>query len=139
MLPSQDKSHQVSNLYLHNVIVTVFKEQRATFSAEDIFNIQLANNDFAKIVPKVLCWLPVDFKLICQPRLGYKDQTDINPHCIKMASAAMVYSGLDPGKFVRYLAGEYTNQHQNIQHTLNAVQNHVTPEDCKHIKQILLH
>ncbi len=97
------------------------------------------NKDFANIVPKVLHWLRVDFTPKRQPELGYKDQTHINPHCIKMASAAMVYFGLDPGKFDRYLAGEYTGQHQDVQHTPNAVQNHVTPEDLEHIKQILLH
>ena len=56
-----------------------------------------------------------------------------------MASAAMVYFGLDPGKFIRYLAGKYTGQHQDVQHTFNAVQNHVTHEDYEHIKWILLH
>jgi hypothetical protein len=124
---------------LNNVIVTVFEEQRAPFSAEDISNTWLVNKDFANIVPKMLCWLQVDFTPICQPRLGYKDQTYINPHCIKMASAAMVYFGLDPGKFVRYLAGKYTGQHQDDQRTLDAVQNHVNPEDYEHIKRILLH
>jgi hypothetical protein len=56
-----------------------------------------------------------------------------------MASAAMVYFGLDPGKFVRYQVGEYTGQHQDVQHSLNTVQDHVIPEDYENIKQILLH
>ena len=43
------------------------------------------------MVPKVLCWLRVDFTPISQLRLGYKEQTQIDPHCIKMASAAIVY------------------------------------------------
>jgi hypothetical protein len=97
------------------------------------------NKDFANILPKVLRWLQVDFTPIHQPRLGYKDQTHIDPHLNKMASAAMVYFGLDPEKFARYLAGKYTGQHQDVQHTLNAVRNHVTPEDYEHIKWILLH
>jgi hypothetical protein len=84
-------------------------------------------------------WLQVDFTPIRQPRIGYKDQTHINPHRIKMASAAMVYFGLDPGNFIRNLAGKYTGQHQDVQHTFNAVQNHVTHEDYEHIKWILLH
>jgi hypothetical protein len=81
------------------------------------------------MVPKVLCWVRVDFTPICQPWLGYKEQTHIDPYCIKKASAAMVSFGLDPGKFVRYLAGKYTGQHRDVQCTLNAVQDHVTPED----------
>ncbi len=51
----------------------------------------------------------------------------------------MVYFGLDPGKFVRYLVGKYTGQNCNVQRTLDAVQDHVTPEDYEHMNWILLH
>jgi hypothetical protein len=111
MRPSLDKLYQVSNLYLHNVIITVIKKQRATFSAEDFSNIQLVGKDFTNMIPKVLWWLQVEFTPIRQPQLGYKEQTHINPHHIEMASAAMVCFGLDPRNFVRYLAGKYTGQH----------------------------
>jgi hypothetical protein len=138
MRPSLNKSYQVSDLNLYNVIITVIKENRATFSAEDLSNIQLLSKDLMNMVPKVLCWLRVDFTPISQPQLAHKEQTHIDPHCIKMASVAMVYLGLDPGKFVRYLAGEYTGQHQDVWRTVNTVKNHVTPKDYEHIKQILL-
>jgi hypothetical protein len=39
MRSSLDKLYQMSELYLHNIIITVFKEHRATFSEEDISNI----------------------------------------------------------------------------------------------------
>ncbi len=39
MRPSLNKSYHVSNLYLHNVIITVIKEYRVTFSAEDLSDI----------------------------------------------------------------------------------------------------
>jgi hypothetical protein len=39
MRPSLDKLYQVSNLYLHNVIITVIKEHRVSFSAGDLSNI----------------------------------------------------------------------------------------------------
>ena len=55
-----------------------------------------------------------------------------------MASAAMVHFGLDPGKFVRYVSGEYTGQYWNVQLTLDAVRNHVTSDDYNHIKRVLL-
>ncbi len=63
------------------------------------------------MVPKVLRWLQVNFTPIFQTWLDYEEQTHIDPHCIKMASAAMVYFCLDPGKFVSYLVGEYISQH----------------------------
>jgi hypothetical protein len=78
MRPSLDKLYQVSNLYLHNVIIKVIKEHTATFSVEDLSNIQLVSKDFANMVPKVLCWLRVDFIPISQPQLGYKEQTHID-------------------------------------------------------------
>jgi hypothetical protein len=39
MRPSLNKLYRVSDLYLHNVIITVIKEYRVTFSAEDLSNI----------------------------------------------------------------------------------------------------
>jgi hypothetical protein len=96
------------------------------------------NKDFADIVPKVICWLRVDFSVLLNPRLGYEQQDHIDPHRVEMASAAMVHFGLDPGKFVRYLSGEYTGQYQNVQRTLDAVRDHVTSEDYNHIKRVLL-
>jgi hypothetical protein len=57
MRPSLDELYQVSNLYLHNVIITVIKEHRATFSAEDFSNIRLMSKDFLNMVSKVLHWL----------------------------------------------------------------------------------
>ncbi len=111
MIPSpNNKLYLVGDLYLHNVIIIVINELRATFSAEDFSNIWLMDKDFNNMFPKVLCWLQVDLLPIRQPWLGYKEQTHINPHCIKMASVSMVYFGWDPGKFVGYLAGKYTGQ-----------------------------
>ncbi len=55
-----------------------------------------------------------------------------------MASAATIHFGLDPGKFVRWLSGEYTGQYRDIPQTLTAIQEHVTIEDYRHIKRIFL-
>jgi len=55
-----------------------------------------------------------------------------------MASAAMVHFGLDPGKFVQWMGGEYTGYHRDVKKTLIPVHPHVTDEDYDHIEQILL-
>jgi hypothetical protein len=55
-----------------------------------------------------------------------------------MASVAMVHFGLDHGKFIHFLAGKYTGHHQDIHHTLNTVQDYVTPGNYEHINWILL-
>jgi len=55
-----------------------------------------------------------------------------------MASAAMVHYGLDPGKVVLWMGGEFTGYHPDIQRTLVAVCPYITAEDYNHIEQILL-
>jgi hypothetical protein len=50
----------------------------------------------------------------------------------------MIHFGLDPGKFVRFLSGEYTDQYRDVRCTLDAIRDHVTSDDYGHIKQILL-
>jgi len=55
-----------------------------------------------------------------------------------MASAAMVHFGLDRGKVVRWMGGEYTVYHRDIKKTLIAVRPQVTVKDYNHIVRILL-
>ncbi len=50
----------------------------------------------------------------------------------------MIQFGLDPGKFVCFLAGKYTGHIWDVHPTLNTVQDYVTPDDYEHMKQILL-
>ncbi len=138
MRPSLDKWYRVGDLYLYNIISTIIKECRVSFSKEDISNLCLVNKDFAKIVPKVLRWLRVNFTSLRHPRLGYKQQDHVNPYCVEIASAAMIHFGLDPGKFVRFLSGKYTSQYWDVHHTLDAIRDHITSDDYGHIKGILL-
>jgi hypothetical protein len=108
MRPSLDKWYQVGALQLYNVITTIIKECRVSFLSEYLSNFCLVNKDIANIVPKVLRWLQVDFTSLRDPCLGYERQYHIDPHHVEMASTAMIHFGLDPGKFVSFLLGEYT-------------------------------
>ncbi len=123
---------------MYNIIPTIIKECRVSFLKEDISNLCLVNKDFANIVPKVLRWLQVDFTPLQDPHLGYEQQDHINPYHVEVASAAMIHFGLDPGKFVHFLSGEYTGQYCNVCRTLDAIQDHITSDDYGHIKRILL-
>ncbi len=78
-------------------------------------------------------WLRVDFTPMREPCLGYEEQNYINPHCAEIVSAAMIHFGLDPGKCVCFLAGEYTGHHWDANCTLNAVQDYVTLDDYEHM------
>ena len=105
---------------------------------EDISNLCKVNKDFANIVPKVLHWLRVNFTPLQDPHLGYEQQDHVDPNCVEMASAAMIHFGLDPGKVVHSLSGEYTGQYRDIRRTLDAILDHVTSDNYGHIKRILL-
>ncbi len=88
------------------------------------------------MIPKIIRWLKIDFSLLRKPRYNYEKQERIDPHRGEMASAAMVHFGLNPGKFVQWLGGEYTGYHRDVQMTLDAVQSHVTPNNFEHMRRI---
>jgi hypothetical protein len=138
MRPSKDKFYRVDILELHSVIATIIKEFRVEFTVQDIRNLRLVCKDFASLVPKITRWLTVDFTPLCEPRYNYEQQEQIDPQRVEMASAAMVHFGLDPGKFVRWMGGEYTCYHRDVKATLIAVRPHVTVKDYNHIERILL-
>ncbi len=68
----------------------------------------------------------MDFSLLCEPWYNYEQQEQINPYCIKIASAAMVHFGLNPGNFVQWMSGEYTGYHRDVQRTLAVVRPYIT-------------
>jgi hypothetical protein len=49
----------------------------------------------------------------------------------------MVHFGLDPGKFVRWLGGEYTGYHRDVNKILTAIRPHIESDDYGHLKRIL--
>jgi hypothetical protein len=57
MRPSLNKWYPVGDLHLYNIITTIIKKCRVSFSSEDLSNLHLMNKDFANIVPKVLHWI----------------------------------------------------------------------------------
>ena len=138
MRPALDKYYRVDTITLHNVITIVMRDY-AAFAPTELSAIRQLDKDFAVFVPKVLEWLKVDFLPLREPRYDYEDQTRIDPRRVLMANAAMVHFGLDPGRFVRWLAGEYTGQYRDARSTLAAVRNLISVEDYQHMERILLH
>ena len=110
---SLDKWYRAGNLHLYNFITKIIKECRVTFSRDDLSNLWLVNKNYASIIPKVIRWLRIGFTPPLRgPCLGYENQERIDdPYCVEMASAAIIHFGLGPGKFVRFLSGEYTGQY----------------------------
>ncbi len=100
MRPSKDKYYLVDTLELNCVITTLLKGFQQEFTTQDLHNLCLVCKTFASMIPKILRWLKVDLSPLHKPRYNYEQQERINSHHIEMASAAMIYFGLDPGKFV---------------------------------------
>jgi hypothetical protein len=55
-----------------------------------------------------------------------------------MANAAMAHFDLDPGRFVQWMGGKYTGQLRDAYSTLAAVKGHISINDYKQMKRILL-
>jgi hypothetical protein len=110
MKPSTNEYYQVKKLTIYNVITIVIREY-AAFSKNKLSNICLLNPDFVKMIPKLQRWLQIDFSMLCEPRLNYKSQMQIDPHQVCMANAAMAHFGLDLERIFQWMGGEYTGQH----------------------------
>ncbi len=138
MKPSTNKYYRVKELTIYNVVTIVIQEYTA-FSKNKLLNIRLLNTNFAKMIPKLKRWLQIDFSMLHEPRLNYESQMQIDPHQVCISNAAMAHIGLDPGRFVQWMGGKYTGQHQDTHSTLAAVRGHVLADDYNHMKRILLY
>ena len=138
MRPSNDKKYSVMEITLYNIITIVINNSKHLLDDQDILNIQLVNKDFSTFIPKVIRWMKVDFTSLKQPRIEYESQEAIDPHRVEMANALMVHCGLDPGKAVRYLDGEFTGANRDVHAILSRIRDHVEVEDFNHIRRILL-
>ena len=138
MRPSIKKYYRVEELTIYNVITTVIKEFRDSFDSADLINLSCINKDFLIMIKNTIRWLRNDFSSLRNPRYYYEKQTKICSHRVEMASAAMVYFGLDPGKLVRWLGGEYTGKCCNVVRILATVKDHISEDNYAHTKRNLL-
>ena len=136
MRPSMDTYYRVIDLTIYNVITTVVKEYISSFSRKDILNLAATNRDFSAMIPKVVRWLDVDFSSLRAPRIGYESQTEISLHRA-VASAAMVHFDLDPGRFIRWMAGEYMGDARDVKKILATIKPHIPLDDYNQVERIL--
>jgi len=88
--------------------------------------------------PKNPTLVKIDFSPLREPRYNYELQKEISQHRVDMASAAMIHFGLEIGKVMRYMKGEYTGANRDVKRTLAAVKGHITDDDYNHLKRILI-
>ena len=138
MKASIKKYYRVQELGIYNVITTVIKEFWEDFTSTDLVHLCLVNKDFSKMIPNTIRLLKINFLPLQKRRPDYEQQDKISSHRVYMASAAMIHFGLDPGKLVQWMGGEYTGARRNVQQTLDAVRNHVHTSDYLHMQRILM-
>jgi hypothetical protein len=133
---SLSKWYQVSELLILNVITMVIKEHYLLSCS--LNKLHLLDKTFSAMIPKVLKWVRIDFHPLQEPWYNCKQQDCIDTSQVEIVNEAMIHFGLDPGKFVCFLGGEYSGYSHNVQRTLSVVKDHISPEDLAHMKQILL-
>ena len=74
----------------------------------EISRLARVNIFFGKVVPEIMRLLNVNWRPITEHRLDYNNQQQISIKRVDMATALAIQCGLDPGKIVRTLGGEYT-------------------------------
>jgi len=90
------------------------------------------------MIKNTIRWLRIDFSSLRDPRYDYEKQTEICLHRVDMASAAMVHFGLDPGKLVRWLGGEYIGERRDVFLILATFKDHISKDNYAHMKRIFI-
>ena len=132
---SGNRYYRVDELTLYNVVAPLIVS--GYLDQQQVARLSMTCKFLKSTIPKVLYWSTLDFSSLREPRLDYNNQTTIDQKRVDMANAAMVHFGLDPGKFVRWMKGEFTGEHRDVARVLSSVKDHVSPDDLAHLKRIL--
>jgi len=134
MKPDPEKHYSIKVPKFENVVVMILA---GFLQILELASLSRVNKFMKKVVPEIVRLLNVDWRPLKRPRLNYQSQREIDPHRVDMATALAVRAGLDPGKIVRTLNGEYTGAHRNVKRVLKAVAPVVSAEDYSQIKRVL--
>ena len=109
MRPHKNKSYGlVEPTFTHVFVVGTY------LTKMEISVLALANKLFAKVIPEISRLLKLNWKPIIEHRPNYDDQKQISVERVDMATALALQCGLDPGKIVRTLGGEYTGEWRDV-------------------------
>ena len=92
---------------------------------------------YNKVVPKISRLLSLDWRPLLEPRLDYENLVAIDMSRVDMTMPLALRSGLDPGKVVRTLRGEYSGAVRDAGGILNKSVSVVSLEGYQYVKRIL--
>ena len=134
MKPELEKPYSSDPICFHNVITLVVI---SFLSSREIWVTTQLDKLLSIAVPEIKRLLLIDWRPLLQPRYNYELQNSIDMNRVDMATALAVRCGLDPGKIVRTLGGEYTASWRDVSYILENVKSVVSTEDYNHMKRIL--
>ena len=126
MRPEKSKYYMAGPVTFSNIVVLVLN---SFLEKKDLVNLSMTDKLLREVVPEVMRLLLVDWKPLLKPRLDYEDPNQIDVDRVDMATALAVRSGLDPGKIVRTMGGEYVGANRNVKSILKSVESVVSKED----------
>ena len=79
MKPSLNHQYRVLDLCLNNVIVELIKSSESFLTNEDIMSLSEVNSLYREMTHNITNLRMVDFTRLKEPRIGYAEQTEIDP------------------------------------------------------------
>jgi hypothetical protein len=137
MKPSLNHQYMVLDVVLDNVIVEILKSSECSLMDEDVVSLPKANWLYQEMIHDVIRLRKLDFSQLRELRIGYAEQTAIQPSRMDMAMACAIHYTLHPDMVIRYAKGEYVGENRDVTQILRDVSSHVDETNVAHIKWIL--
>ena len=137
MKPSTSHYYRIGNLHFDNVIIFLIKDYEKYLSRQELGDLRLINSFYKDMIDDILRLRTVDFSDLKKTRLGYNEQTCISHDRVEKTTACFIHYGFHPGMMIRYIKGEFVNEHLDVDSILVKVAPHVTSSDANHIHRIL--
>ncbi len=106
MKPSLNHQYRVSDLCLDNVIVELTKSFESFLTNEDVMNLSEVNSLYQEMIHNIIDLRAMDLTRLREPRIGYAEQTSIDPNRVDTATACAIHYSLHPGMVIKYLKGK---------------------------------
>ena len=135
MPPRLSATYRVDDLNFELVLLPLLASD--FFDTPQYEALAQVNRRLNRLIPKHLSWRSLDVSTLLEPRLNYRDQTEIQRDRVDMASALFIRCGGDPEKLIRLCANEYTLANLQREKILEAVKGKISDEDLSHLRRIL--
>ena len=137
MKPSLNHQYRVSDLCLDNVIVKFVKSPESFLTNEDVMNLSKVNLLYREMIHDVIDLRLMDFTKMKELRIGYAEQTAIDPTRVDMATACAIHYSSHPRMVIIFLKGKYVGENRKLNQILSDISPFIDETDAAHIKRIL--